>query len=82
MRVLTKEDIDLSKASIGTKVALKNPDGKIDSYVLLGPFDADAEKNILSAQSKLAQKIIDKKLDDKVIINDVEWVIIEVSSVL
>ena len=82
MRVLSKEDIDTSKASIGTKVTLTSENGKTDSYILLGPFDADPEKNILSAQSKLAQKIMNKKLNDKIIINEVDWMISDIVSVL
>jgi transcription elongation GreA/GreB family factor len=38
-------------------VECKDNHGKHISYTLLGPWDADPDKNILSFQSKLAQSM-------------------------
>jgi transcription elongation factor GreA-like protein/transcription elongation GreA/GreB family factor len=54
-RVLTKEDVSLMKVGVGVSVDLTDSKGHKISYTLLGPWDADPDKNILSFQSKLAQ---------------------------
>ncbi len=54
-RILTKTDISTDQVGVGTIVDCKNKDGKKLSYTLLGPWDADPDKSILSFQSKLAQ---------------------------
>lgn len=54
-RVITPDDIDLEVVGIGNIVELEGLDGSLQSYTLLGPWDADSEKNIISIQSKLAQ---------------------------
>ncbi|MES2122836.1 MAG: GreA/GreB family elongation factor, partial [Chlamydiota bacterium] len=53
-RVITKDDIMANEVSIGVIVDCSNAKGQSVTYTLLGPWDADPEKNILSFQSKLA----------------------------
>lgn len=53
-RILTKQDISLNKVAVGVIVDLSDSKGETISYTLLGPWDADPEKNILSFQSKFA----------------------------
>lgn len=60
-RVITHEDIDDDEVSVGHVVTLEDPQGKKAQYTLLGPWDADVEKGILSSQSKLAEAMIGKK---------------------
>lgn len=57
-RILTKDDIDTKQVSVGTVVDCKAENGEEISYTLLGPWDANPEKNILSFQSKLAKNIL------------------------
>lgn len=54
-RVITKQDISTKEAGIGTIVECVNKKGDSITYTILGPWDADPDKNILSFQSKLAQ---------------------------
>jgi transcription elongation GreA/GreB family factor len=63
-RVMTKEDVVTSEVGVGTVVDCKDKDGKKVTYTLLGPWDADPEKNILSFQSKLAQTMKGLKVGD------------------
>ncbi len=64
-RVITKEDISTDEVGIGTIVDCENTNGEKIMYSLLGPWDADPEKNILSFQSKLAQTMKGKSVGDK-----------------
>lgn len=82
MKVLAKGDIDTSKVSIGTTVSVESEDGENKDFTILGPFDADTEKNIISAQSKLAKYLIDKKVGENVTFSDTTWKINKISSVL
>jgi transcription elongation factor GreA-like protein/transcription elongation GreA/GreB family factor len=54
-RVLTTADVTTNAVSVGTIVECKNGKGKTMTYTILGPWDADPDKAILSFQSKLAQ---------------------------
>lgn len=63
-RVLTKEDIVTTEVGVGTIVEVADPKGKKTTYTLLGPWDADPAKNILSFQSKLAEAMMGKKVGD------------------
>jgi transcription elongation factor GreA len=63
-RILSKEEVDISEVSVGTTVDCKGSDGKVVSYTLLGPWDADPDKNILSFQSKLAKEMMGRKVGD------------------
>lgn len=57
-RILTPNDVLTNEVSVGTIVELVDSSGKSIYYTLLGPWDADPEKHILSFQSKLAQTML------------------------
>ena len=61
---------------------MKNQLGEKIFYIILGPFDADSEKHIISSQTKLAKTLLDKKVGEKVDFNDVSWEIVSIVSVL
>lgn len=81
-RVITKEDIIPNEAGVGTIVECENKDSKKVTYTLLGPWDADPERNILSFQSKLAQALKGKKVGDKFTIQGDELTITAIHSFL
>lgn len=63
-RILTKEDIMTDQISVGNIVDVIDSSGNKETYTLLGPWDADPEKKILSFQSKLAQVMMGHKKGD------------------
>jgi len=63
-RILVSDDIDTNVVSVGTTIDCEGEEGKAVSYTLLGPWDADPDKNILSFQSKLAQAMIGLQVGD------------------
>lgn len=81
-RVITKDDISTDEVGIGTIVECTNKKGQKLSYTLLGPWDADPEKNILSFQSKLAQSITGKAVGDKFTVQGDELTIQAIRSYL
>jgi transcription elongation factor GreA-like protein/transcription elongation GreA/GreB family factor len=54
-RILTKEDVSTDEVGIGSVVHCRDSKGEHLLFTLLGPWEADPEKRILSFQSKLAQ---------------------------
>jgi transcription elongation factor GreA len=61
-RIITPADVSTDYVGIGSKVTLKRKSGGEVTYTILGQWDADVEKNILSRQSKLAQTLIGKEI--------------------
>lgn len=81
-RVIHKTDVHPTEVGIGSVVVVKDGKGKSINYTILGPWDADVEKNILSFQSKLAQSMMGHKAGDKFEFRDEEFEVIEVNSYL
>ena len=65
-RILTESDIAADVVGVGAVIDLLDGDGKQSTYTLLGPWEADPDKHILSFQSKLAQSLMGKKVGDEV----------------
>ncbi|MES2345812.1 MAG: GreA/GreB family elongation factor, partial [Chlamydiota bacterium] len=74
-RILSKEDISTDEVGIGSVVECKSPKGEVVTYTLLGPWDADPEKNILSFQSKLAQTMSGLKVGNSFKFQGEEFII-------
>lgn len=81
-RIITKNDISTNEIGIGTIVDCENKKGQKITYTLLGPWDADPEKNILAFQSKLAQALKGKTVGDTVVAQGDELKISRIRSYL
>lgn len=64
-RILTPEDVSLDEVGVGSVVYCADSKGKQIKFTLLGPWDADPEKHILSFQSKLAQSMKGRSVNEK-----------------
>lgn len=64
-RILTPEDVLADEVSVGSVVHCRDSKGEHLRFTLLGPWDADPEKRILSFQSKLAQAMKEKTIGEK-----------------
>ncbi|MGB7978731.1 MAG: GreA/GreB family elongation factor [Chlamydiales bacterium] len=64
-RILSPEDVLPDEVSIGSVVHCKDSKGEHIRFTLLGPWDADPEKRILSFQSKLAQTMKGRSIGEK-----------------
>ncbi len=63
-RVIERGKQDGVHASLGSRVALRSDAGAAESYVLLGPWEADPGHGRISYQSDLGMAIIGKKAGD------------------
>lgn len=77
--IIDLRKIDTSSVNIGTRVTLKNlKKDKLINYTILGRWDTDLEKNIISNEAPIAQSLLSKECGDKVILNDIEYEIINI----
>ncbi len=58
MRILSRNDISIDRVGVGSVVHLTNDKGKVLTYTILGPWDAEPSKGIISLQSRLAQEMV------------------------
>ena len=65
-QVFDKSKLDLNKISFGTKVTLLNLETNQDVvYTILGPFESEPEKNIISYLAPLADEMLDAMVGDE-----------------
>lgn len=64
-RILTPEDVSTDEVTVGSVVHCRDSKGEHSRFSLLGPWDADPEKHILSFQSKLAQAMKGRSIGEK-----------------
>ncbi len=81
-RVITELDISNSEIGIGACVELLSDSGQSQEYTILGPWDADPDKHIVSSKSKLAQLLWGKKVGDEVSLPEGDFTIKSFSSFL
>lgn len=79
-RILTKQDVTTDKVGAGTIVECEKSDNRKITFTILGPWEADPEKNILSFQSKLAQSMNNLRIGDKFTFQNEEYKIINILS--
>lgn len=64
-RILSPEDVLTDEVSVGSVVHCHDSKGEHLRFTLLGPWDADPERHILSFQSKLAQAMKGRSIGEK-----------------
>ena len=65
------ESPDTSQVSIGTIVTLRDSDsGKEEVYTVLGAWDGDPERNIISYQTAIGQAMLGHKVGEIVTLSD------------
>lgn len=81
-RLITPNDISPNNIGVGNVVEIEDSNGKALVYTILGPWEADAENNVLSFQSKLAQSMCGLKKGDSFTFRDEEFKIVDIKSYL
>lgn len=81
-RILTKDDISFSEVGVGSVVQLVDDVGNAIHYTILGPWDADPDKHILSFQSKFAQAMCGHKSGEEFVFQGKHYTVKEFKSFL
>ncbi|MBU1261592.1 GreA/GreB family elongation factor [bacterium] len=80
IKVIRPEDVTTERVNIGTRVKLSQPSDReaIKEYTILGPWESDPDKGIISYLTVIGNGLLNKKIGDKVIIEKCEWEIVEI----
>ena len=81
-RLITPNDISLSETGVGCIIELEDNQKKRMTYTILGPWEADPDKNTLSFQSKLAQAMCGLKVGETFTFRDEEFQVLNIKSYL
>ncbi len=81
-RIITPADISSNEVGIGSVVKIKDKNNKETTYTLLGSWDADPDKNILSLSSKFVQSMVGKKVNESFNFKDETFKILSIGSYL
>jgi transcription elongation factor GreA len=77
--VIDHETIDTSRVTVGAKVTLKNVQrGEHIHYTILGRWDTDLEKNIISSEAPIARSLLGKARGDRITLQNSEYEIAEI----
>ncbi len=84
-QIFNAEDLDTSRVSFGTKVRLKNlKTNQIEEYTILGPWESEPSKNIISYLSPLGSALWNRqkgeKLEFKINENDFHYLIEDIQA--
>ena len=80
-RIITPDDVHLEEVGVGAIVDIIDSKGGKIQYTILGPWDANPEKHILSFQSKLAQSMVGNKEGNSFRFKDEEYTIVKIKNV-
>lgn len=82
-QIITPDAVDTTKVSIGTKVMLKNLiDEEQTHYTILGRWDTDLDKNIISNEAPVAQALLKHAPGEKITINKVQYEIVRIEKAI
>jgi transcription elongation factor GreA len=79
-RVITPDDIDPHTVGVGSIVEVANEEGDHQTYTILGPWEADPDKQIISYQSQMAMAMCGNKIGDSFKFRDEELKITNLKS--
>ncbi len=65
-KILERDEVETDHIDMGTRVKLKDQKGKIEEYQILGQWEVDFEKGIISYHSPLGQALLDKRVGEEV----------------
>ncbi|MBP1644098.1 MAG: transcription elongation factor GreA [Acidobacteria bacterium] len=76
VKVIDPATIDPARVRVGTRVRIE-PDGGGEArvYTILGPYEADAERGVLSIGSDAAQALLDREAGEAVTLDGAHWTI-------
>jgi len=73
VRILDADRINPSEARMGCRIDLCNADGATRSVTILGPWESDPDRQIVSYDSDLGQALLGKRPGDSVAVDDESW---------
>jgi transcription elongation GreA/GreB family factor len=73
VQVLDPGKVDTSSIRVGTRSELRGTDGSRRQITVLGPWESEPERGVVSYESELAQLLLGKRVGETVVIDDRSW---------
>ena len=70
---LSTDKLDFSEARVGCRMELRTATGKSRSVTILGPWESDPDRHIVSYDSDLGQELLGKKIGDTIVFGEQTW---------
>jgi transcription elongation GreA/GreB family factor len=79
--VIRPEDVTIERVNIGTRVKLASVDDKaqIKEYTILGSWESDPDKGIISYLTVIGNSLFKKRVGDRMVIEGIEMEIVEIA---
>jgi transcription elongation GreA/GreB family factor len=75
------EKVDTSRVSIGTVVTLRDSNSnKEETYTILGAWDGDPDRHIISYQTAIGQALLGHKIGEVVSLNTGQFAIVSIEA--
>jgi transcription elongation factor GreA len=81
-RILSAADVPSNEVGIGVEVEVSDNKGNRTRYTLLGPWDADPTRNIISSQSKLARAMMGRRVGERISFQGDEMTIVSLKKTI
>lgn len=79
VKVIDPTTIDTTRVGVGVKVTLKNIQrSEHIHYTILGRWDTDLKKNIISSEAPIARSLLGKARGDRVTLNQINYEIVKI----
>ena len=62
--IVRPNEVDASSVSFGTKVTLRDGDGGIEEFVILGPWESNPQEGVISYLSPLGRELLNSEVGD------------------
>ena len=81
VKIINPSAIDTSRVTVGTKVTLSSlQNGDITSFTILGRWDTDLTKNIISNEAPVAKSLLGKACGEKLIVNNIKYEVMNIEA--
>jgi transcription elongation factor GreA len=82
VKIIDPAQADAGRVSVGTRVTIKDViSGEEKTYTILGRWDTDLERNVISNEAPTAQHLLRKTAGEKVVLNGVEYEIVRIEKI-
>lgn len=79
VKIIKPEEVSTDKVNIGTEIKLQATNNKKEVYTILGPWDRDSKKKVISYLAPFAKALLGKKRGEKVLFEGKTYKILEIS---
>jgi transcription elongation GreA/GreB family factor/transcription elongation factor GreA-like protein len=82
VKIIDLVQVDVGRVGLGTRVTIKDiKSGEEKDYAILGRWDTDLTRNIISNEAPTAQHLLRKTVGENVVLNGVEYEVVKIEKI-